>query len=376
MAGLYIHIPFCKQACHYCDFHFSTNLSQRSQLVSAICQEIELQKNYLEGEPIETLYFGGGTPSILSENEFESILNAIHKNFSHLPEMEITIEGNPDDLDKERIISLWQLGVNRLSIGIQSFDDTILKFLNRSHNSSQSIQCVKDAQEVGFNNISLDLIYAIPGRDAKFLNEDLNQFLLLLPQHISAYSLTIEEKTAFGKWQALKKFIPTSDEENALQFELVMDKLQEAGFDPYEISNFAKPGFISRHNSNYWKQKKYLGIGPSAHSFSGRSRQANVSNNHTYLKSIANKTLPILEEVLSREDNINEYLMTSLRTSWGCDLKYLLTKYQYDLAKDQQTYIRESLALELIQIADEKITLTRKGKMLADKISSDLFLIP
>ena len=376
MAGLYIHIPYCKQACHYCDFHFSTNISQKSQLVSAICQEIKLQKNYLENEPLETLYFGGGTPSLLDMSEFESIFKAIHDHFSFQPEMEITIEGNPDDLDKEKIFSLKALGVNRLSIGVQSFDDTILKFLNRSHNSSQSKECVKAAQEAGFNNISLDLIYAIPGRTSKLLVEDLNQFVLLNPQHISAYSLTVEEKTAFGKWQALKKFFATSDEENALQFEIVMDALQQGGFDQYEISNYAKPGFISRHNSNYWKQIKYLGLGPSAHSFSGSSRQANVSNNHTYVKSIASGIIPTLQEILSREDHINEYLMTSIRTSWGCDLNFLLTQYQYDLATHQEVYIRESLAAGLLHIAGEKIILSRKGKMLADKISSDLFLLP
>jgi oxygen-independent coproporphyrinogen III oxidase len=376
MAGLYIHIPYCKQACHYCDFHFSTNLSQKSLLVSAICHEIELQKNYLEGEPLDTIYFGGGTPSLLEVQEFERIFGAIHENFSSNPEMEITIEGNPDDLDTEKIYSLKALGANRLSIGVQSFDDGTLRFLNRAHNSRQAKECVRVAQKAGFDNISLDLIYAIPGRDSKLLNEDLGHFLSLNPQHISAYSLTVEEKTAFGKWQATKKLIPTSDEENASQFEMVMDVLQSGGLTQYEISNYAKPGFVSRHNSNYWKQKKYLGIGPSAHSFSGSTRHANVSNNHTYVKAIANKTLMYLEEVLSREDHINEYLMTSLRTSWGCDLNFLLTKYQYDLAIHQQDYILKSVEVGLMQIVEGKILLSRRGKMLADKISSDLFLIP
>jgi len=375
MAGLYIHIPFCKQACHYCDFHFSTNLTLQQEICEALGLEMGYQKKFLGDETIETIYFGGGTPSLLQARELENIFQSIHKNFSIAASGEITFEANPDDLTPEKLQLIKALGVNRLSIGIQSFDDSILKFLNRSHNSDQGKIAVHNARNAGFDNISLDLIYAIPGRNSNSFSRDLEQLLALSPEHVSAYSLTIEEKTVLGKWQVKKKFTPSPDEENAHQFEAIINALSKASYEHYEISNYAKSGFISQHNSNYWKQKKYLGIGPSAHSFDGKKRQANVSNNHTYLKSIHNKIIPATQEILSRENHINEYLMTSLRTSWGCSLNFLLSNHQYDLLGHQQPYISECVNKGLMILDQDSIFLTPAGKMLADKISSDLFLI-
>jgi oxygen-independent coproporphyrinogen-3 oxidase len=345
------------------------------EMCRAIGQELELQKDYLLQEPIETIYLGGGTPSLLGELELAWIFQFIHKNYSIARDSEITMEINPDDLTEEKLPMLKNIGINRLSIGVQSFDDSTLKFLNRSHNAWQAEKCIRLARQAGFNNISIDLIYAIPDRDASSLISDAKRLLSLSPEHISAYSLTVEEKTVFGKWVSTKKFIPSTDEENAKQFELLMEVFTSAGYDHYEISNYARPGFISRHNSNYWRQKKYLGVGPSAHSFDGTSRQANISNNHLYLKSIGEKKIPAVKEMLRREERINEYLMTSLRTSWGCDFSYLQQQFQYDLANDQAVYIRKVINEGLMETKENILHLTRTGKMHADKISSDLFLI-
>ncbi len=260
MAGLYFHIPFCKQACNYCDFHFSTSQALKDDLVSALCLEMEMQKKYLENEPINTIYFGGGTPSLLSSRHVQNLFNAIHKNFStNTPE--ITLEANPDDLSKENLFMLKEVGVNRLSIGIQSFDDVILKFLNRAHSSSDALRCLEQARVAGFNNISIDLIYAIPGQDDNLLKKNIEKAVAISPEHISAYSLTIEEKTVFGH-QLKKGVFPVVMEETAAnQMEILMDELGNAGFNQYEISNFCRPGYHSQHNSSYWQQRKYLALG-------------------------------------------------------------------------------------------------------------------
>lgn len=343
-------------------------------MIEAIAQEIELQSNYLAGEVIETIYFGGGTPSLLAEQELQLIFNAINSNFSLAKTPEITLEANPEDLSSENLLFLKSGGVNRLSIGIQSFDDTVLKFINRSHNSATAKEAVLQARKFGFDNISIDLIYAIPGREADLLAKDLDQLLQLKPEHISAYSLTIEDNTAFGKRKASKKFIDMTDEGNAQQFEMVMDSLTSSGYDHYEISNYSKPGFISNHNSHYWMGKKYLGVGPSAHSFDGISRQSNIANNYPYLRSIQSKIIPSTKEILSTENQINEYIMTSLRTSWGCNLEHLKTFYHFDLMVRHVNYIGQLIAYGLMRIEKDTLYLTRKGKMVADKISSDLFL--
>lgn len=374
MAGLYLHIPFCKQACHYCDFHFSTGQQFRAELITAMTKELEWQKHYLNDEPVSTIYFGGGTPSLLLPSELEHLLSVIHQYFPIDPAAEVSLEANPDDLTDRKLADLYQLGFNRLSIGIQSFDDSILQFLNRAHNSSEAIRCVDAARTAGFSNISIDLMYALPGQDQKAWQTNILKALELQPEHISAYSLTIERKTAFGHWQKTGKLEAVSEEASAEQFELLMDMLQTAGFEHYEISNFCRPGFYSRHNSSYWEQEKYLGIGPSAHSYDRASRQYNVSNNPQYVKSIDQRLIPFEREVLTRENKINEYVFTSLRTSKGCHLHVLQDQWEFDFLKNNKDYISGLLDQQLATLDDRVLKLTRRGKLLADRIASDLFI--
>jgi oxygen-independent coproporphyrinogen III oxidase len=375
MAGIYIHIPFCRQACYYCDFHFSTNLSSKSELFKGILHEIQLQKDYLT-EPINTIYFGGGTPSLASVSELEGILDRIRQTFkvSHAPE--VTLEANPDDLTPEKLGHLKSAGINRLSVGIQSFDDRVLKFLNRAHDTHTAAQCIPAARRAGFENISVDLIYAIPGQTSKEWSSNVVKAISLNPEHISAYSLTIEEKTVFGNWSAKGKLAPVGEEISALEFESLATLLENAGYDHYEISNFARPGFHSRHNTSYWTQEKYLGLGPSAHSYNGVTRQYNVSNNHQYISALKNNTIPSTLEILTPQDQINDYLLTTLRTSWGTDLAKLLRDMHYDLLKDHENYVHTLLIKELAILHEDHLVLTRKGKLMADKISSDLFVAP
>lgn len=376
MAGIYIHIPFCKQACHYCDFHFSTHQESRPELVDALIHEIDFQKDYLQKDEINTIYFGGGTPSLLHAGEIESLLNTIRALHSVSPKAEITLEANPDDLSKDKLRELYTLGINRLSIGIQSFDDTILKFFNRAHNARQAIQCVEHARNVGFENLSLDLIYAVPGQDHGQWIKNIEKAVALQPEHLSSYTLTIEDKTAFGKWAKAGKLKGVEDQFAAEEFEILMNQLAKSGYEHYEISNFCKPGFESMHNSNYWRQQKYLGIGPSAHSYNGDSRQFNVSNNIRYQKAIKGNQVPFEREVLSRENKINEYIFTTLRTSWGCRLSYLNTSFQYDLVSEQSAYLADLKNRGLIDLTGDLLRLTHKGKFVADQIASDLFLSP
>lgn len=373
MAGLYLHIPFCKQACHYCDFHFSTSRGQQGELIRALCLELDMQRNYLENESLETIYLGGGTPSLLSGQDLQTLFNAIHKNFS-VSNPEITLEANPDDLSAQKITLIKDAGVNRLSIGVQSFDDGVLKFLNRAHSGSEASQCLEVARRAGFDNISIDLIYAIPGQDNSLWKKNLDKVIGLSPPHISAYTLTIEEKTVFGRQQKKGVFKTESDEVAAVQMEMLMDELDHAGYEQYEISNFCKPGFYSRHNSSYWQQKKYLGIGPSAHSYNGESRQFNVSNNAIYVRSMAKGKIPCETEVLSRANKINEYLLTTLRTTWGCSLSYLRSALAFDLLNERHEAIASLEEFELMTRKQDILVLTKKGRLLADKIASDLFI--
>ncbi len=374
MAGIYIHIPFCKQACYYCDFHFSTHVSEKSVLVDCLIREIELQRHYLN-EPVETIYFGGGTPSLLTSTEINRLLDTVRKNFTVALNPEITLEANPDDLDLIGLQALRQLSINRLSIGIQSFQNDVLKFLNRAHDSSQAIQVVHDARAAGFDNISIDLIYSIPGQPESQWLQNIEQAVRLQPEHISSYSLTIEDKTVFGKWAAKGKLTPEPDETAARQLELLVAELHDHGYRQYEVSNFARPGFESKHNSSYWKRKPYLGIGPSAHSYNKSSRQFNVRNNQQYIKSLQQGHIPAEIEVLTRAENINDYLMTTLRTSWGTDLEYLAHELDYNLLTVHGPYIQQLQKENLAAIEGKNLTLTAKGKMVADQIASDLFFI-
>ena len=373
MAGLYIHIPFCKQACHYCDFHFSTNQGTRTILAQAIASELKLQSDYLSGELIETIYFGGGTPSLLSDKELEIIFSAIYTNFQLATAPEITLEANPDDLTRQKLVELKSIGVNRLSIGIQSFDDTVLTFFNRAHSATEALQCVALSREVGFDNLSLDLIYSIPGQDLTGWKKNIEQAISLQPEHISAYSLTVEDKTVFGHRQKKGTLKPLEERESIENFEVLIDSLVLAGFEQYEISNFCKPGYYSKHNSSYWKQKKYLGVGPSAHSYNFESRQSNISNNSQYTKSINSGTVPCEIEILNKENKINEYIFTTLRTQWGCDIEYLKKELGYDLL--QSKVLKMLLEKQFINLENKVLTLTRSGKFLADQIALDLFVL-
>lgn len=373
MAGIYLHIPFCKQACHYCDFHFSTQQDSKADLVKSLSREVELQKNYLENETIDTVYFGGGTPSLLNEKELSSIFNSFHQHFKISKEAEITLEANPDDLTKENLTLFKNAGINRLSIGIQSFDDVILKFLNRAHSAGEALACVDLARNVGFGNISIDLIYTIPGQSDDLWKKNIERAIALSPEHISAYSLTIEEKTVFGNWKKKGKLKTEGDDFAAGQMELLMELLTTSGYEHYEISNFSKPNFHSRHNSSYWRQKKYLGVGPSAHSYNVNSRQFNISNNSLYIQSIAQGKIPSQIEILSQADKINDYLLTSLRTEWGCDLTYLQNELGYDLLNVSKKEVEVFLSHKFLELDGSTLLLTRKGKFLADKIAADLF---
>lgn len=343
-------------------------------MVEALAREIQLQKDFLNHEEIQTIYFGGGTPSLLSEKELDRLFNAIHKHHTVSTEAEVTLEANPDDLSKKNLHAFKNVGINRLSIGIQSFQDDLLTFLNRAHQATTALSTFYHARETGFANLSIDLMYAIPGLDHSRWEKDLQQALELNPEHISCYSLTIEAKTAFGKWQRTGKLIPVEDDTAAHQLERSMDMLEPAGYEQYEVSNFSKPGFHSRHNSSYWKQEKYLGIGPSAHSYNHTIRQYNVSNNHLYLKAIKNDTIPAQVETLTSENKINEYILTTLRTHWGTDLRALLEHYHHDLLQTNHLYIQELIGTGMATFNNQVLVLTRKGKLLADKIASDLFV--
>lgn len=375
MAGIYLHIPFCRQACHYCDFHFSTNTDIRNELVTAMVEEIALQKDYLEGEEVQTIYFGGGTPSMLEAEEIRSLLEKITQTHRLSSDMEITLEANPDDLTPGKLGSLRSIGINRLSIGIQSFDDRILAYLNRSHSAETAIRCVTDARLAGFENISIDLIYAIPGLSLRDWKRTIDQALALRTPHVSAYTLTIEEKTAFGNWQKKGRLVPASESASAEQMEYLVATLDSNGYRQYEISNFSLPGFESRHNSSYWKGKKYLGIGPSAHSYNQVTRQHNVSNNYRYVRAISMRELPAEQEQLQRHEQINEYILTSLRTDGGCDLEVLKSKFAYDVRTNHAGYLADLQKGNLVYVEDHRLKLTGAGKLLADKIASDLFLI-
>lgn len=374
MAGIYLHIPFCKQACHYCDFHFSTSLQQKDRMVAAICREVALQQDYLQDRHLHTIYFGGGTPSLLSQQEIDRILDQLQRHFEVAPDAEITLEANPDDLTPARIRELAASPVNRLSIGIQSFHDPHLQRMNRAHHAAEALAAVKNAQDAGFRNITADLIYGIPADTHAIWEQDLQTLFDLQVQHVSCYALTIEEKTALGRWTKKGSFKPSEDEFVARQFEILVGRMQQQGFTQYEISNFCRPGFESRHNSNYWKGVHYLGLGPSAHSFNGHSRQYNVAHNARYLAALEQDQLAFDRETLSLTDQANEYLLTSLRTIWGCDLAYLQEAFGVDLRHQQAGYLAELLAKGYIRLEAGVLYLTDPGKLLADQITLDLFL--
>ncbi len=373
MAGLYLHIPFCKQACYYCDFHFSTDHQRQEEMTNALIQEIVLQREFIKA-PLKTVYLGGGTPSLLSAKDLQRLFHAIRSTFPIAPGAEITLEANPDDLTLAKLELLNNVGINRLSIGIQSFDDALLQYLHRAHDAATADRCLKDVATSGFTNVSLDLIYAIPGLSHELWRETLMKAISYQPTHLSAYALTIEEKTVFGNWNKKGRLSLVDEEPAARQFELLQAVMDNSGFEQYEISNFCRPGYFSRHNSNYWMQEPYLGIGPSAHSYDGSYRYFNIRNNALYVKALAEGKLPLEAELLTPENKINEYILTRLRTTWGCDLLFLHRTLNDDLIARQGPYIDLHLQSGLLTLKNNVLRLTRKGKLLADKITEDLMI--
>ncbi|TAI47174.1 radical SAM family heme chaperone HemW [Flagellimonas allohymeniacidonis] len=374
MAGIYLHIPFCKQACHYCDFHFSTQMRTKEAMLKALQRELKLRKDELEGEAIETIYFGGGTPSVLEVSEIEALIAAVQRHYHVIQDAEVTLEANPDDLSNNRIIELSKSPINRLSIGIQSFFDADLQLMNRAHNAREAEECVKKAQEY-FENISIDLIYGIPGADNDRWKANIEKALALQVPHISSYALTVEPRTALKKFIE-KGLVPEMDDEQAQeQFHMLLDMLENEGFVNYEISNFGKEGFFSKNNTSYWQGKKYLGIGPSAHSFDGEVRSWNIRNNIKYIKALELGELPLEREALSVRDRYNEYVMTGLRTIWGVSFKKVRTEfgepYESYLKGQSEKYIKE----HLLFVDEDRLLATKKGKFLVDGIASDLFMV-
>lgn len=375
MAGIYIHIPFCKQACHYCDFHFSTTVKHKDAMIQALLHELELQKNYLQDESIETIYFGGGTPSFIEKQDIDNILKKIYNQFDIAPDIEITLEANPDDLNADKLKSYHNIGINRLSIGIQSFIDRDLQWMNRAHKASEAIDSIKRAQDIGIENISIDLIYGLPGLSDKEWKENISTAFELEIKHISSYALTVESGTALGNWVSKGKIKAPSDDQAAEQFEILMEEMNSNNFLHYEISNFCKEGFHSRHNSSYWEGKKYLGIGPSAHSFNKTTRQWNIANNHQYIDNIFRDTVPAKIETLNIRDRFNEYIMISLRTSKGINLRTIENEFNSELLEYLNSNIQSFIENNLIVLENNFYKTTQKGKLMADKIASDLFIL-
>ena len=374
MSGIYIHIPFCKQACHYCDFHFSTSMKKKDEMVLALAKEISIRKDEFENEIVETIYFGGGTPSVLSNEEINFLISEVYKNYKVAENPEITLEANPDDLSSERILALSKSPINRLSIGIQSFYENDLKMMNRAHNSAEAIKCLQEATQY-FDNISLDLIYGIPGMSDEMWKKNIETALSFGIPHISSYALTVEPKTALRKLIDTGKIAEPQDETASNHFMILVETLQKKGFIHYELSNFGKENYFSKNNSAYWLGKKYIGIGPSAHSYDGEKRGWNIANNSLYLKAIENNELPIENEILTVSDRYNEYIMTGLRTIWGVSLERIEKEFGVDYLDYLQKQSQKFLDDELLSIENNILKPTAKGKFLTDGIASDLFYL-
>ncbi len=383
MSGIYIHIPFCKQACYYCDFHFSTSLKKKDELIRALVKELKLRSTELDGQTIETIYFGGGTPSLLTNDELQLLIDSVYKNYSVIDNPEITLEANPDDLSNDLIVQLSRSPINRLSIGIQSFFEDDLKSMNRAHNSEEAKACLQLATQY-FDNITIDLIYGIPNMSLKKWNENLEIAFGYGVNHISSYALTVESKTALDTF-IKKGDYPPIDETLALEhFNHLIDKTKAQGFVHYEISNFGKPHYFSKHNTSYWQGKPYIGIGPSAHSFNESQRSWNVSNNPKYIQSIQSNKLPNTIEMLSKEDKYNEYVMTGLRTVWGVSINKIKSEFGDRFLKQlkaaSEKFIKDGMLVVSSDLDENRNRLeilktTQKGKFLVDGIASELFIL-
>jgi len=374
MSGIYIHIPFCKQACHYCDFHFSTSMGKKKTMLLAIQKELELRKKEFKGEVVETIYFGGGTPSVLDSEEINQLISSVYTNYEISDNPEITLEANPDDLSKEKIEELAHSLVNRLSIGIQSFFEEDLKLMNRAHNAKEAEDCVSEALK-HFDNISIDLIYGIPGMTNERWKQNITKALSFGIPHISSYALTIEPKTALANFIQKGIVPPVEDEVAQEHFNILLEEMEMAGFESYEISNFGKPGYFSKNNTAYWQQKKYIGIGPSAHSFDGKRRGWNINNNPKYIKALEKNVLPMEMEELSEKDRYNEYVMTGLRTIWGVSLEKVRTDFGQHYLEYLERRAARYLEEHLLYKDDGALLATKKGRFLADGIAADLFML-
>jgi oxygen-independent coproporphyrinogen-3 oxidase len=373
MAGIYIHIPFCKRACHYCNFHFSTSLKLKNAFVDALLKEIAIRQNYLGGEQVKTIYLGGGTPSMLDASDLHEILKSVQQQFHVEPTAEVTLEANPDDISGEKLRSWRELGLNRLSIGIQSFFEEDLRWMNRAHDAQQARSCIEMAQAEGFENISIDLIYGAPTLTDQNWMRNLRTAVEYNIPHLSCYALTVEPGTALDIMTRRKKVPEIASEDQARQFHLMTDLLQSAGYDHYEISNFALPGKRSRHNSAYWSGETYIGLGPSAHSFNGCSRQWNVSNNASYIDALREDRIPFEVEVLTEVQRFNEYVMTSIRTMEGTDLRRVAERFGNTMRARLSEKLLAFHSKGWVHVIKDAIILTEEGKLFADGIAAELF---
>jgi len=374
MAGIYFHIPFCKQACHYCDFHFSTSLTYRAEMLVAMEKEIALQAHYLDDRAIESIYFGGGTPSLLEADEVSRLIDAVGGHFDIQSDAEITLEANPDDLNNAKVAAMRSTPVNRFSIGVQSFFEEDLRWMNRAHNAVEASGAIQRVQDHGYQNITADLIYGYPLLTDQKWSQNIERLLDFGVPHISAYCMTVEPQTALASFIRKGKQTPIDDGQGATQFELLMDELAAAGYEQYEISNFAKPEQYARHNSNYWKGVPYLGVGPSAHSFDGYSRQWNVRNNASYIRAIQNGVVPYEREELSEADRLNEYIMTALRTLWGLNLDYIDAQFNASYSGAVRAGLESLVIRGEVTLLGKVATLTKKGKLVADRVAAELFV--
>jgi oxygen-independent coproporphyrinogen III oxidase len=374
LAGIYIHIPFCRKACHYCNFHFSTSLRYKEEMINAIVKEIDLQKNYLNDNILDTIYLGGGTPSVLTINDLDVLFKKIYTLFSVKSDAEITLEANPDDLNSDYLKALKNgTPINRLSIGVQSFSEDDLLWMKRTHNALEARTCIEYAQDAGFDDLSVDLIYGSPTTsDEQWLHNLEVVFEYDIP-HISCYSLTVEQGTALHNHVKNGKSAPVDEEKSSRHFEILMSEMKRNGYLHYEISNFAQPECFAKHNSNYWLGVPYLGIGPSAHSFDGVSRQWNIAHNAQYLKSLANGTVPFTKEELTDTQRYNEYIMTSLRTIWGCDPVVINSRFGKKYLSYFNQHVVQFVQNQLVMTDGKKYFLTDNGKLFADKIAMELF---
>jgi oxygen-independent coproporphyrinogen-3 oxidase len=376
MAGIYLHIPFCKQACHYCDFHFSVNQDKKNDLVAALLKEASIRKEELQNEAIKTIYFGGGTPSLLSADALLRIFDTLAENYNLSALQEVTLEANPDDLTAAYLRELRHTPVNRLSIGIQSFREVDLKLMNRAHDAKQALRCVPESADIGFENISIDLIYGIQGLSQADWIKNLNTAFDLPIAHLSSYCLTVEPKTKLAKLVSSGELPAVNDESAANHFETLIEMTEAAGIPWYEVSNFAKPGMESKHNSSYWANEHYVGLGPGAHSFNGVKRSWNVSSNTAYIQQIDKNVLPSESEVLTNEEKFNEYLLTALRTRKGLSFSELNNRCDLGKINEIKAVLQEKAAQGLATIHNDGAVLTTKGLLFADAIASSLFIVP